>query len=244
MSTLRSSDAVMLITFYLPLSIKGTHHLPFDMKLQSTLLAAIAVLATANAWLSSNNLSTKRMDTAVGMGSKVSIQWEKKKAWLGKRGYGMTGGTKVPAAEIIGAGRIGGLLAEAGECVVIGREDSIDADGKGPILITTRNDALDGIVEKCPENRRKDLVFMQNGYLDKFLEYKGLLDNTQVLLYLAVTAKGVPAIDGVTTVNPEGLTTATGEHAQAFSDRLASMNLKCKVVSAGDYRLAMFEKLM
>jgi hypothetical protein len=150
----------------------------------------------------------------------------------------------VPHAEIIGAGRIGGLLAEPGACDVLGREDSIDAEGKGPILITTRNDALEGIVDKCPENRRKDLVFMQNGYLDKFLEAKGLLDNTQVLLYLAVTAKGVAPIDGVTTVNPEGLTAAMGEHAQAFADRLAPMDLKCRVVSALEYRLAMFEKVM
>jgi hypothetical protein len=218
------------------------------MKLQTPLLVSFAVLASANAWLSNNNISNKRADLSLHMGSKVATQWEKRQAWLEKRGgsidseKGAEGG--VPQAEIIGAGRIGGLLAEPGACVVLGREDSIDAQGKGPILITTRNDALEGIVEKCPENRRKDLVFMQNGYLDKFLESKGLLDNTQVLLYLAVTAKGVAPIDGVTTVNPEGLTAATGEHAQAFADRLAPMDLKCRVVSPADYRPAMFEKVM
>jgi hypothetical protein len=219
------------------------------MKLEAALLVTFAVLTTANAWLSNTNISNKRTDlSSLQMGSKVASQWEKKKAWLEKRGHGNDGendkGGTVPPAEIIGAGRIGGLLAEPGQCVVLGREDSIDAQGKGPILITTRNDALEGIVEKCPENRRKDLVFMQNGYLDKFLESKGLLDNTQVLLYLAVTAKGVDPIDGVTTVNPEGLTAATGEHAQAFADRLAPMDLKCRVVSAREYRPAMFEKVM
>ena len=45
---------------------------------------------------------------------------------------------------------------------------------------------------------------MQNGYLDAYLESKGLLDNTQVLLYLSVTAMGAAAVDGVTKVNPEG----------------------------------------
>jgi hypothetical protein len=226
------------------------------MKLQTLLLVSFAVLATANAWTSSTNISNKRniadlSTSSLHMGSKVADQWEKKKAWLEKRGGSIdsgkeqgTGAGAVPQAEIIGAGRIGGLLAEPGACVVLGREDSIDAQGKGPILITTRNDALEGIVDNCPENRRKDLVFMQNGYLDKFLESKGLLDNTQVLLYLAVTAKGVAPIDGVTTVNPEGLTAATGEHAQAFADRLAPMNLKCRVVSPVDYRPAMFEKVM
>jgi ketopantoate reductase len=87
-------------------------------------------------------------------------------------------------------------------------------------------------------------VFMQNGYLDDFLESKGLLDDTQVLLYLSVTAKGVDAVDGVTTVNPDGLTAATGIHAQAFADRLAALDLKCNVVTPEEYRTAMFEKLM
>lgn len=81
-------------------------------------------------------------------------------------------------------------------------------------------------------------------YLDNFLESKGLLSNTQVLLYLAVTALGVDPIDGITSVNPEGLTAATGVHAQAFADRLADLGLKCNVVSAEEYRPAMFEKLM
>ena len=152
--------------------------------------------------------------------------------------------TAAPAAEVVGAGRIGSLLAQGGNAVLLGRNDCIDPNKSGPILIATRNDSLDGIVDACPENRRKDLVFMQNGYLDEFLKSKGLLDNTQVLLYLSVTAKGVPPVDGVTSFNPEGLTAATGLHAQAFADRLAALNLKCNVVDAAAYRPAMFEKLI
>ena len=149
-----------------------------------------------------------------------------------------------PFAAIVGNGRIGGALSESGNCIVLGRGDSIDPDGEGPILLATRNDALDEIIEKCPVNRRKDLVFLQNGYLDDFLEKKGLAQNSQVLLYLSVPAKGVAPTDGVTAFNPEGLTASTGEWAQAFADRLASINLKCNVVTPIDYRPAMFEKLM
>ena len=153
--------------------------------------------------------------------------------------------TDVPFAEIIGAGRIGETLAKAGNCVVLGRNDKIDPTKEGsPIFIATRNDSLDGIVENCPKNRLQDLVFLQNGYLDDFLSSKGLLDNTQVLLYLSVTAKGVDAVDGVTTVNPEGLTAAVGKHAEAFAKRLAALDLKCNVVTPETYRPAMFEKLM
>lgn len=216
------------------------------MKLATTL--AISLSSVAQAWLTESSFTFGRNSVVLGMGSKAASQWEKKQDWLDKRGMSVTSSDSetmtAPFASIVGSGRIGGTLAEAGNCVVLGREDSIDPNGEGPILIATRNDALDGIVEKCPENRRKDLVFMQNGYLDGFLESKGLMDNTQVLLYLSVPAKGVEPVDGVTSVNPEGLTAATGEHAQAFADRLAALNLKCNVVSPGDYRPAMFEKLM
>jgi hypothetical protein len=150
----------------------------------------------------------------------------------------------ITTTEIVGAGRIGSLLAQAGECTVLGRNDSIDPNGHGPILIATRNDVLESIVDKCPENRKKDLVFMQNGYLDNFLSTKGLLDNTQALLFFSVTAKGVEPVDGITTVNPEGLTAATGIHANELAKRLAALNLKCNVVSAQHYRPAMFEKLI
>jgi len=151
--------------------------------------------------------------------------------------------TELGDVDVVGKGRIGSLF-EADDVTFIGRNDKINPDASGPILLATRNDALDGIVENCPESRRKDLVFMQNGYLDNFLKSKGLLDNTQVLLYLSVPSLGAEPTDGVTSVNPEGLTAATGIHAQAFADRLASLNLKCKVVAPEQYRPAMFEKLM
>jgi hypothetical protein len=150
-----------------------------------------------------------------------------------------------PFAEIIGSGRIGDLLASAGACNVLGRGDTIDVTHQGcPIIIATRNDALDGIVAACPPERRADLVFVQNGYLDSFLEQHGLLDNTQALLYLSVPAKGVAPVDGVTRVNPHGLTAATGRHAAALAQRLAAVGMKCNVVEPSDYRPAMFEKLM
>lgn len=148
-------------------------------------------------------------------------------------------------AEIIGGGRIGSLLAQAGNCRLLGRTDRIDSQRIGsPIFIATRNDALDSIVEACPLERRQDLVFLQNGYLDAFLKSKQLSENTQALLYLSVTAKGVAPVDGVTALNPQGLTCSTGRHAQALADRLEGLNLKCLVVSSQDYRPAMFEKLM
>ena len=147
---------------------------------------------------------------------------------------------------VIGGGRIGSLLSSG--ATLLGRADplstSIDPDGSGPIFVATRNDVLRSVVDGCPASRRKDLVFLQNGYLDDFLRERGLSDNTQALLYLSVTARGVDPVDGITSVDPDGLTAATGPHARAFADRLASLGLKCKVVGAEEYRPAMFEKLM
>ncbi|KAL7501656.1 hypothetical protein ACHAWT_009468 [Skeletonema menzelii] len=155
---------------------------------------------------------------------------------------------KLAATEtcVIGGGRIGSLISN--DAKLIRREDSIaesiDPDGEGPIFIATRNDVLGSIVDDCPPSRRKDLVFLQNGYLDGFLESKGLLSNTQALLYLSVPAKGVEPVDGITTKNPEGLTAATGIHAQALADRLKALNLKCLTVSPEEYRPMMFEKMI
>lgn len=86
---------------------------------------------------------------------------------------------------VVGKGRVGEALQKmlpAGATVMVGREDSIPADGTGPIYVATRNDDLAMVIEKTPVGRRKDLVFMQNGWLGSFLEGYGLQDNTQVCM--------------------------------------------------------------
>ena len=103
--------------------------------------------------------------------------------------------SEVPFATIIGAGRIGSMLAEHGECLVLKRGDVVPADGSGPIFVATRNDSLEGIIDSTPENRKKDLMFLQNGYLDGFLEEKGLSSNSQCLLFVAVSSLGAEPID-------------------------------------------------
>jgi hypothetical protein len=240
----RRKSCLTFFRFHFLFSIEVTMKISFVAALLSTLVSS------QEAWVAPKvHTPTSRSSLVILSGSRAADKRVNKRAWLEKRGISdCNSDTLVDATtvmtEIIGSGRIGALLSGGGDCKVLGREDSIDPDGTGPILIATRNDALEGIVDTCPENRRKDLVFLQNGYLDNFLEKKCLLENTQALLYLSVTAKGVDAVDGVTKVNPEGLTAATGLHAQALADRLAALNLKCNVVSPQDYRPAMFEKLM
>ena len=96
----------------------------------------------------------------------------------------------------------------SGGDLMVRRGDAFPADAPAgcPIFVCTRNDALDGIIEACPAERREDLVFMQNGMLQPYLDAKGLGDNTQALIYMAVAKLGDKPTDGVTDTDPEGLT--------------------------------------
>ena len=109
---------------------------------------------------------------------------------------------------IIGGGRIGAFLYESNNQVdtLITRSSgqSINENGSGPIYICTRNDDLLDVINKTPKNRKCDLVFLQNGMLEPFLESQGLAENTQGLIYFAISKKGEKPIDGKTDLNPEG----------------------------------------
>eukprot|EP00898_Chlorokybus_atmophyticus_P008109 jgi/Chlat1/829/Chrsp104S01172 len=157
-----------------------------------------------------------------------------------------SGAVKVVPATIIGGGRVGEALYSFGEGkdLLVKRGECIPDAGEGPILVCTRNDDLEGVVSDTPVNRREDLVFLQNGMLEPWLQHKGLENNTQVLAYFAVAKKGEKPIDGKTDTNPEGLTAANGKWAEAVAARLSSGGLSCKVLDKAAFEKAMFEKLI
>lgn len=147
---------------------------------------------------------------------------------------------------VVGKGRVGEALQKMlpQTTVMVGRTDAIPAEGTGPIYVATRNDDLAAVIDKTPMGRRKDLVFMQNGMLGPFLESRGLADNTQVLVYFAVAKKGEAPTDGVTDLNPEGLTAANGPWAADLASTLKKAGLSCHVLEKEPFRAAMFEKLI
>lgn len=130
-----------------------------------------------------------------------------------------------------------------GSDVIIPRGQPVEGP-PGPIIVCTRNDDLAAVVEATPSDRRKDLVFIQNGMLQPWLDAQGLGDNTQVLVYFAVAKKGDPPTDGKTDVNPEGLTAAYGPHAEAIAHRLQAAGLSCKVLDRKEFQKSMLEKLI
>lgn len=89
---------------------------------------------------------------------------------------------EITTGVIVGGGRIGTFLWEANDKkdkLLSKREEAIPDEGTGPIYLATRNNDLDDIIAKTPENRKGDLVFLQNGILTEYLKKKGLSDNTQ-----------------------------------------------------------------
>ncbi|WCJ40369.1 hypothetical protein M5689_021290 [Euphorbia peplus] len=153
---------------------------------------------------------------------------------------------KVAPAVIVGGGRVGKALQEmgSGQDLLVKRGEPVPLDFEGPILVCTRNDDLEAVLQATPKSRWNDLVFFQNGMLEPWLESKGLGDADQVLAYFAVAKLGEPPIDGKTDTNPEGLTASYGKWASAVASRLHSAGLSCKVLDKEAFQKQMLEKLI
>ena len=150
-------------------------------------------------------------------------------------------------AIIIGMGRIGTLLAGAQadgllqpRCVARGAPmfEEGDAQRRGPIYVCTRNDDLEAIIRACPEERRRDLVFVQNGMILSLLHQHGLDGATQALIYFAVERMHAQPADG-------GGTLAWGPWAEAFAARVRACGCQCKVLSdRTEFNRRMVDKLL
>ncbi|XVF86298.1 hypothetical protein PTKIN_Ptkin18bG0028800 [Pterospermum kingtungense] len=153
---------------------------------------------------------------------------------------------KVVPAVIVGGGRVGKALQDMGkgDDFLVKRGEAVPLDFEGPILVCTRNDDLEAVLEATPMSRWNDLVFFQNGMLEPWLQSKGLNDPDQVLAYFAVSKVGEPPVDGKTETNPEGLTAAYGKWASAVATRLHAGGLSCKVLDKEAFQKQMLEKLI
>nr|KJB56326.1 hypothetical protein B456_009G121800 [Gossypium raimondii] len=135
-----------------------------------------------------------------------------------------TTATEVVPAIIVGGGRVGKALQDMGkgDDLLVKRGEAVPLDFEGPILVCTRNDDLEAVLEATPKSRW----------------------NEQVLAYFAVAKLGEPPIDGKTDTNPEGLTAAYGKWASAIATRLNAGGLSCKVLDKEAFQKQMLEKLI
>lgn len=150
------------------------------------------------------------------------------------------------ASTIVGHGRIGNFLRDSGngDDLVIRRGQSIPEDAPGPVYVCTRNDDLEAVIESCPESKKEDLVFIQNGMLEKLLRRHDVSDNTKANLYFAISEMDEDPIDGITETDPKGLTAVCGKWEGAFYERITNAGLTCKISKERDFRRSQLEKLI
>ena len=135
---------------------------------------------------------------------------------------------------IVGKGRIGLMLRElVPNSALIGRGEEIPAGN--PIIVATRCDDLDDVVQRVKQEARDKLIFVQNGMLHSWLERNQLQNSTQALLYVAVSSRGAKPVDG-------GRTVVTGPYAGFLQSIFAKGGLQCQVIEKQRYQKELVEK--
>ena len=138
---------------------------------------------------------------------------------------------------IVGAGRVGTALASfTDRSLLVRRGEPIPSD-PGPIIVCTRNDSLTAVLSCIPQDRREDLIFVQNGMLHSWLQENSLSSCTQALLYFAVSKRGETPVDG-------GGSVVCGPRASAFASLLRAGNIQCTVVQPNELLALSVEKLL
>jgi ketopantoate reductase len=92
-----------------------------------------------------------------------------------------------------------------------------------PLLVATRADSLQAVIDATPDALRDDLVFVQNGMILPLLRQNRLEHVTQGLVYFAATSREGP-------VEPGAPTLFWGRHAEALVHLLESSGIPARVV--------------
>ena len=150
----------------------------------------------------------------------------------------------LPPLTLIGLGRVGGALLERGhtaglEVHGIHRTSGWQAleKGLGPVLVTVRNNDLEGVVQRIPNHRRNDLVLIQNGMLSPWLADRGLAQATRGLLYFAVPQRGAP-------LEPGGVSPLSGPLAAVLVRFFHALDLEAREVDRQAFAAEEMEKLI
>lgn len=151
-----------------------------------------------------------------------------------------------PRVDGIGAGRVGlALHARARRAglagTLVGRDtgwEALDAPAGTPVLVLTRNDHLDAVVDRVPPHRLPDLVVVQNGMVRPWLARRGLHAVTRGLLYFAVPARGDDLSPG-----PEP-SPFSGPHAEAVVAWLTALDVPAVAVDDARFRALELDKLL
>ena len=145
---------------------------------------------------------------------------------------------------IIGAGRVGGALAERASKAglahtLVSRSEGWHAipSTDTPIFVAVRNDDLDAVLERVPASAHGRLVLTQNGMLRPWLAQRGLAGNTRGLLFFAVSSRGAP-------LEPGGDSPFVGPLAEPVVDWLSSIDVPASAVEPRAFAVTELEKLL
>lgn len=123
-----------------------------------------------------------------------------------------------------------------------------------PVYLCVKAEELPDIIDnRCPPEKKADLVFLSDGFLEPILKARGCCgkEQTQAVLWVSFNQYGVPE-DGRTSMgeNANGIaeyageTTVTGKWAGALTERLGYGNLFCRSMFYRDWRRWMLEKVV
>jgi len=150
---------------------------------------------------------------------------------------------------IIGAGRIGQALTARAEArgvpvSLVSRDagwEALEGPPGDPVLLAVRNADLRAVVERVPEPRFDDLVFLQNGAIRELLAELGVARGTRGLLYFAV---GSRVSDGGGEVIPGYTCPFHGPHAAAAARFFGQVDLAAREVDWARFSYFELEKLL
>jgi ketopantoate reductase len=133
------------------------------------------------------------------------------------------------------SGRIGSLLCSmtrgtARPVAVTRISDDFGVDrpldnDAAPIVVCTRNDDLDAVLERVHPSRHRHLVFVQNGTIRHWLAERGLADNGRGVLWVAVTHRGAEPVPG-------GPSVFTGPWASLIAEMMHGHGVDAQAVDA------------
>ena len=142
----------------------------------------------------------------------------------------------IERVTVVGGGRIGTFLATLTEACVVSRQHG-ELQPTGPILVCVRNSELENVILRTPLERRKDLIFIQNGMIDPLLESMGMQEATRGILYFAIETKGGNVVDG-------GGSAFCGTYAPWLVSVLHEAKIGAQVVTSEEFRKEMGRKLI
>lgn len=137
---------------------------------------------------------------------------------------------------VIGLGRLGDFFSRGLGVRGYGRGDSL-ASVAGPTMVCVRVTDLDSLLPQLPERVKRHLIFVQNGFYDPILQSHGIEEATKMVVYFAVSQKGLPPED-------PGMSVVVGKYSEAVISALRPLGIQVSQRPQSQWRALAHEKIL